>query len=140
MVLKRNPDLRKITLSMVFSSKISNLASKYSSMEPEHDFHAGISETSQIMYLRPELVKMEDLEMDDEYTARMMRMDQDWFEKSEKVIDHEFVIPNTYQREEIKVGVMGFPEKASKEIGEKITEEVVQGLAKYVNFVDSNNR
>ncbi len=140
MVLKRYTELRKMTISIVSLVKFSKSSRENSRIGSEHDFHSGLVETSLMMYLKPELVKIKDLEMDDEHTARMMRTDQDWFEKSEKVINHEFVVPNVYQREEIKVGVMGFPEKASRELGEKITNEVIEGLAEYVNFIDKENR
>lgn len=76
--------------------------------------------------------------MDEPEVARMMRTDQDWFEMSEKNIDHKFVIPRVFQREEIKVGVMGFPEKATKELGEKVSKEMEDGLVEYINMLNKH--
>lgn len=136
MLLKRNPQLTDITLSLVECWALSPTWSVYFKMEPEHDFHAGQVETSLMMYWKPELVK-NTVAMDDPEISKMMRTDQDWFEKVEKNIEHNFVIPKASQRPEIKVGVMGFPERASRELGEKICNEIVDGL---VEFVDLLNR
>ncbi|HOJ11060.1 MAG TPA: creatininase family protein [Clostridiales bacterium] len=57
-------------------------------MEPEHDFHAGAIETSLMMYWKPELVK-NTIVMDEPEIARMMRTDQDWFEKVERKMEHK---------------------------------------------------
>ena len=51
-----------------------------------------------------------------------------WFEKREKRIDSPFIVEKVGQREEIKVGVMGLPHEASREIGEKICNEIIDGL------------
>lgn len=107
-------------------------------MEPEHDFHAGLIETSLMMYWKPELVQIENMQMDDEHTSKMMRTDQDWFEKREKPLDHPFVVEKVGQRDEIEVGVMGFPERATKEIGKKVCNEMVAGLVKYVDYLEEH--
>ncbi|HBN83563.1 MAG TPA: hypothetical protein DDZ89_06925 [Clostridiales bacterium] len=117
MILKRDPKMRKISISLVSSKDVSKLCRDYFDMEPEHDYHAGLVETSQIMYLRPELVKPDQLEMDDDYTSGMIRRDPDYYAKSEKVIDHDLVIPYSFQRKEVRIGVMGFPDQASAEQG-----------------------
>lgn len=106
-------------------------------MEPEHDFHAGMIETSLMLYWKPELVQ-KDVAMDDDYISRMMRTDQDWFEKREKTIDHPYIVPFVGQRDEIEVGVMGFPERASRELGEKVCSEMVAGLIDYVNLLEKS--
>lgn len=137
MILKRNPHLGDINLSLVEVWELSPTWLNYFRMEPEHDFHAGEVETSLMMYWKPELVR-ERIEMDEPEISRMMRTDQDWFEISEKNVDHKFIIPRTYQRKEIKVGVMGFPERANRELGEKICKEMVDGLVEYVDFLNKN--
>ena len=137
MILKRNPQLREITLSLVKCWELSPTWMDYFRMEPEHDFHAGQVETAVMMYWKPELVR-DTIEMDSPELSRMMRTDQNWFEKVEKKIDHRFVIPKVTQREEIKVGVMGFPEKATRELGEKVCKEMVEGLVEYVELLNKN--
>ena len=137
MILKRNPHLRDITLSLIELTDLSPSWSKLGDRGNEHDFHAGMVETSLMMYWKPELVR-DEIVMDEPETARMMRTDQDWFETAEKVLDHKCIIPVLSQRKEIKVGVMGFPEQASRELGEKVCGELVEGLVEYVEFLNRN--
>ena len=138
MLLRRNEELAKrITLSLVACWDLSKTWLEGFAMEPEHDFHAGMIETSLMMYWKPELVQQE-MCMDDEYTSKMMRTDQDWFEKREKPLDHPFIVETVGQRDEIKVGVMGFPERANRELGEKVCKEMENGLIEYVNMLESH--
>lgn len=136
-LLRRNKDMaKKICLSLV---EVWNLSPTWQSgftLEPEHDFHAGLMETSLMMYWAPELVG-EEIVQDEEYYAKMMRTDQDWFEKRTKPVDSPFVIETVGQRDEIKVGVMGLPEKATKEFGEKICNEIIDGLCEFVNKLEN---
>ena len=136
MILKRNPGLQHITLSLVECWELSPSWLKCFAMLPEHDFHAGMAETSLMLYWKPELVR-DTVVMDEPGISSMMRTDQDWFEVREKAIDHKFIIPRVYQRKEIQVGVMGFPEKATKELGEQICREMVDGLVGYVDLLNA---
>ena len=137
MILKRNPHLNDITLSLVEVWDLSPTWLSYFKMEPEHDFHAGEVETSLMMYWKPELVR-DTIEMDEPEISMMMRTDQDWFEMIDKKVDHRFIIPKVTQRKEIKVGVMGFPRRATKELGEKICNEMVNGLVDYIELLNRN--
>lgn len=140
MVLRRDEELaKKITLSLVECWDLSPTWLDGFAMEPEHDFHAGMIETSLMMYWKPELVQ-DEIVMDDEYTSKMMRTDQDWFEKRDKAIDHPFIVERVGQRDEIKVGVMGFPERANRELGEKVCNEMVQGLTEYVDMLEERTK
>lgn len=139
MILKRNPHYKDITLSIVECWELSPTWLSYFKMEPEHDFHAGQVETSLMMYWKPELVR-DKIVMDEPKISKLMRTDQDWFEKVEKKIDHKFMIPKVSQREEVKVGVMGFPEKATRELGEKVCNELVEGLIEYIELLNSNTK
>ncbi|MBQ2967955.1 MAG: creatininase family protein [Clostridia bacterium] len=140
MLLRRDEKLaEKITLALVECWNLSPTWLGGFAMEPEHDFHAGLIETSLMMYWKPELVRNE-IYMDDEYTSKMMRTDQDWFEKREKNIESPFVVEKVGQRDEIKVGVMGFPERASCEIGEKVCSEMVDNLVEFVDVLESKNK
>ncbi len=136
MLLRRNKDLaEKITLSLVEAWNLSPTWLSGFAMEPEHDFHAGMMETGLMMYWAPELVR-DEIAMDEDYYARMMRTDQDWFEKRTKAIDSPFMVETVGQRDEIKVGVMGLPERATKEIGETICNEIIDNLVDYVNKLE----
>lgn len=140
MLLRRNHDIaEKITLSLVEAWNLSPTWLGGFSMEPEHDFHAGMMETGLMMYWAPELVR-DEIVMDDDYMARMMRTDQDWFEKRTKPVDSPFIVETVGQRDEIKVGVMGLPELATKEIGEKIATEIVENLIEYVNRLEAHRK
>ena len=70
----------------------------------------------------------------------MMRSDQDWFEKRTKPVDHPFVVEIVGQKDEIKVGVMGFPEKATAELGKNICDEIIDNLVKYVDMLEENRK
>lgn len=140
MLLRRSQDLyEKTTISLVEAWNLSPTWLGGFKLEPEHDFHAGMMETGLMMYWKPELVR-KDIVMDDEYISRMMRTDQDWFEKREKRIDSPFMIEKVSQREEIKIGVMGLPHEATPELGETICNEIIDNLVDYVNLLEANRR
>ena len=136
MLLRRNKEVaEKITLSLVEAWKLSPTWLSGFELEPEHDFHAGMMETALMMYWAPENVR-DEIVMDEDYYARMMRTDQDWFEKRTSPIDTPYIIETVGQRDEIKVGVMGLPERATKELGKKICDEIVDNLVAYVNKLE----
>lgn len=91
------------------------------------DWHAGWHETSEMMYLMPSLVRMDELETDSEELVRVMTGDPDNYQISEKIVNDDLVIPRNRQRDDIKIGVMGFPNRASSELGKKIIESTVKG-------------
>lgn len=137
MLLRRNKNIsEKICLCLVEAWNLSPTWLSGFALEPEHDFHAGLMETSMMMYWAPEYVR-DEIVQDEEYYAKMMRTDQDWFEKRTKPFDSPFVIETVGQRDEIKVGVMGLPELATKELGEKICNEIVDNLCEFVNKLES---
>lgn len=92
------------------------------------DFHAGEGETSRMMYWKPELVHMENLRMDEPEAANLLRTDQDWYALRTRVFDSPLCVERVIQRPELKVGVMGFPERATPEKGEIICNETIDGL------------
>jgi len=103
----------------------------------EGDWHAGWNETSLVMALRPDLVRMEDLELDEEPFLRTQIEHPDNYQHAEKVVDDKFVVPRMRQRPEIRVGVMGYPERASAELGQRIIEDVVGAAAAKIGELDS---
>ncbi len=136
MLLRRNAEYqKKITVSLLEPWNLSATWRSGFTLEPEHDFHAGMMETSLMKYWKPESVG-DEIVMDEENIAKMMRTDQDWFEKRHKHIDSPFMIENVGQRDEIKVGVMGLPFDSSAELGEKICNEIVDGLVSYVDELE----
>jgi len=93
------------------------------------DWHAGWLETSMVMALAPDLVQMDSLEMDDPELVRRMREHPDHYQIACKPVDHECVVPRMSQRPEMRVGVMGAPQKASAQKGREIVEDAVGRLA-----------
>jgi creatinine amidohydrolase len=131
MLLRRNIHLRdKVTISLPECS-FSDTCDKIMEEGVEKDFHAGWIETALMMYWKPELVR-DTVVVDEPEIARMLRTDCDWYAIVEKDEDDKFIIPKVRQRKEIKVGVMGFPEKATRELGEKISKEMEDGLVSYI--------
>lgn len=135
----RSLDRKDITVSLVCAWDLAPGWWFTKDENGESDFHAGYTETSLMLYWAPELVR-EKIVMDEEEISRNMRSDQDWYAISEKAVDHPLVLPNVRQRDEIRVGVMGFPEKASREDGEKIAKEITEGLIAYVNMLNEKNK
>ena len=101
----------------------------------EHDFHAALIETSLMMYWKPELVR-EDIQVDKGKIYEDMKLNQDNYLQVEKPFDNKYVVPRLGQKPEIKVGVMGDPKGANAELGEKVCEEVVEGLSKLIRGIE----
>ncbi len=137
MLMRRDPRFENIALSLVRCFAFSETATADMAMTPEHDFHAGLTETSLMLYWAPELVR-DKIVMDEETVARNMRSDQDWYAESHRPFDDPMVVPKVSQRKEIKIGVMGFPERATREHGKQIADEIINGLVAYVDRL--NNR
>lgn len=131
MLLRRNKQIaEKVTISMIECFELSKTWLELFEQLPERDIHAGQVETAFMMHWCPEIVQ-DDVCIDEPYFAKMMRTDPDWFATSRKKIDHPYVIEEIYQRPEIEVGVMGFPELATKELGALVASEMVDELCKY---------
>ncbi len=137
-MLMRTIDREDITISLVCAWDLAPSHWFNKDENGEGDFHAGNTETSLMLYWAPELVK-EKIVMDEEEISRNMRSDQDWYATSTKAVDHPLVLPNVRQRDEIRVGVMGFPEKATRAYGEVIAKEIVEGLIAYVDMLNEKN-
>lgn len=138
MIFKKNTHLRDKTISLVECWELSPTWLTYINGGQEHEFHACRIETSLMMYWRPDLVG--EIVKDDPEIVKMMMSDQDWFEKLEKDIDHKFIVPKPIQREEIKIGVMGYPEKASYELGSIVSKEMEDGFVAYINLLNEYGR
>ena len=138
--MRRTPEMKNVNIFARDAGGFSETVNHYFEMEPQHDFHAGLSETSRMLYWAPEVVQMENLAMDEPEIAEIMRIDCDYYAIAETNIDDEYVIPYLHQKPEVKVGVMGFPEKASREIGEKICHEMVEGIIAYIDMINEKTK
>lgn len=103
----------------------------------EGDWHAGWLETSMVMALEPEVVRMDEMALDPEPLLNLQIEHPDNYQQAEKIVDDEFVVPRMTQRPDIKVGVMGHPEKASPEKGKEIVEDIVVSVSGKIEELES---
>jgi creatinine amidohydrolase len=101
------------------------------------DWHAGWLETSLVMALQPELVRMDQLATDPEPLLKLQIEHPDNYQHAEKIVDHKLVMPRLSQRPDIKVGVMGYPERASAEKGTKAVNAIVADAVKQFKELDA---
>jgi len=129
-----SPDMEGITVSVV---PFWELSPTYMKSFEERDYHAGLYETSMMLYWKPELVKMEAAAMDSRDIVDMMRNDPDAYVVRTKGLDHDHVIAKMTQHKEIQVGVMGDLTGANPELGGKIAEECSSALAAFVERLEA---
>jgi creatinine amidohydrolase/Fe(II)-dependent formamide hydrolase-like protein len=90
------------------------------------DYHAAMAETSLLLHWSPEVVRKDKVALDSFEIAERLRQDPDSYQLRESFTDNPHEIVQTGQREDVKLGVMGYPEEASAEIGRRIEEEFVK--------------
>lgn len=100
------------------------------------DWHAGRAETSLMLYWAPKLVHLDRLEFDSDELVELMRKDPDKYQDIQKVVDLPCVGKRIRQRTDIKVGVMGFPEEATAEIGENIANISVKEIVDAIRIIE----
>lgn len=88
--------------------------------------HAGRAETSLIRYLRPDLVQMDQVAVDEPITAA-----------NAAPAPKQYVIPRIDPRSETAVGVIGKPAEGNPELGKKMVDEAVEGLVAYIKDIES---
>ena len=103
----------------------------------EGDWHAGWAETSLVMALEPDIVRMDQLELDTEPLLNMQIEHPDNYQIAEKIVDDKFVVPRMRQNPDIKVGAMGYPERASVEKGKQIVKEIVNEASDKIKELES---
>jgi creatinine amidohydrolase len=119
-----NPALKDTLIMMV---QLWNFSPTWLNLFKTCDYHAGEAETSLIKYWTPKAVR-EKIVMDKPAVAEMLRDDPDSYQKRTSFTGLNEEIVFTEQRAEVKVGVMGYPEKASAATGRKITEEILANV------------
>lgn len=123
-----NPALEKVLILFLRRGEFWRRPPVVAAGADGHDFHAGEAETSLMLAYRPELVRMDQLEMDEPELAEMMRHDQDAYQVRTTLTGLPQEIVTTRQRPEIKVGVMGYPEGSSAEIGRRDMENAIDNM------------
>ena len=137
MLLRTNPAFQDAMIALLPIWRFDPEGIGWTKALDEGDWHAGWLETSMVMALAPELVRMQDLELDAEDLLNLQIEHPDNYQHAEKIVDDEFVIPRMTQRPDIKVGVMGHPERASEELGRRIVEGTVEAISTKINELES---
>jgi len=137
MLLRTNPACSNVMISILPHFKFGTKEHGRKQALKEGDWHAGWLETSLMMALAPQLVRMADLELDPPALLDLQISHPDNYQRAEKIVDDEFVIPRMTQRPDIRIGVMGHPEKASAELGWEIIEDSVTNLVAKITELDS---
>ncbi len=134
--LRLRPEVKGLVVCVV---PFAELSETYMKSIGERDYHAGLYETSMMLYWKPELVKMEAAELDEPEVLEMMRSDPDAYAKGEKKTSSKFEITRYVQDQRIKVGVMGDYHGANAELGRKIAEECSTSLASLLREMEGVN-
>ena len=137
MLLRNNPAFSDAMLALLPIWKFDPSGMGWKKALDEGDWHAGWLETSMIMALAPELVRMEDLASDPEPLRDRMIEHPDNYQHAEKIVDDEFTVPRMTQRPDVRIGVMGHPEKASAELGRRIIEATVEAASAKIKELES---
>ena len=93
------------------------------------DYHAAEAETSLLLYWCSEVVRPK-IVMDKKAVAERLRTDPDSYQHRESFTDLKQEVVQTSQREDVRIGVMGYPEKANAELGRKIESEFLKNASK----------
>lgn len=119
-----NPALKD---TMILMAALWDFSETWTSLFKTRDYHGGEAETSLIKHWTPEVVR-EEVVLDEDEIAEMLRNDPDSYQKRTSFTKLGHEIPHTTQRESVKVGIMGYPNKSCAETGKKITTEILDGI------------
>jgi creatinine amidohydrolase/Fe(II)-dependent formamide hydrolase-like protein len=137
MLLRNNPAFAQALIALLPVWRLSSPGKGWNVAVNDHDWHAGWLETSLVMHLAPQLVRMGQLELDAAPLLSSMRAHPDNYQQAEKIVDDPFVLARMSQRPEMRVGVMGDPRQASPELGREITDDVVANLVAHIGRTEA---
>lgn len=113
------------------------LSATYTEGNQKGDWHAGLMETSLMLYWKPEMVKLDQAVLDEGEILTLMREDPYMFARKEQRVDSKYVVPRIVQDPRIKVGVMGDFAGANADLGRKVAEECVAGLCALIGELEA---
>ena len=137
LLLRGNPAFREVLVALLPVWEMCSPGTGYQQGFREKDWHAGWLETSLVMHLEGELVRMDELALDAEPLLGQMRDHPDNYQQAEKIVDDPFVVARLSQRPEIQVGVMGDPQRASVELGRQVATDIVNNLGDRIAKIDA---
>ena len=120
-----NPALRE---TLILVTQIWDFSPTFTRMFDEQDYHASDAETSLMLHWCPEVVRPE-IFTDVPEVAERLRKDPDSYQLRESFTDLKQEVIQTSQRSDVKVGVMGYPERACAETGRIIEAEFVENAS-----------
>ena len=115
-----NPALQD---TLILLTQIWDFSPSWTKLFDEQDYHAAWAETSLMLHWCPEVVRKDRIKLDVPEVAERLREDPDSYQLRESFTDLKQEIIQTSQRSDVKIGVMGFPERASAEFGAQIEAE-----------------
>ena len=124
-----NPALKD---KMILMTPIWDFSPTWLELFNTRDYHAALAETSLLLHWCPEVVRKDMLQTDVEEVAERLRSDPDSYQLRESFTDLPQEVVQTSQRADVVVGVMGYPEKASAELGEKLESEFLENASKAI--------
>ena len=136
-LLRTNPAFANVMIALFPIWKCGSSGGGWHQAIKEHDWHAAWLETSLVLALAPELVRMDELALDPPDLLQLQIDHPDNYQHAEKIVDDEFVVPRMSQRPDIKVGVMGHPQKASAELGRQVIEDMVTTVANRIRNLEA---
>ncbi|NQU11760.1 creatininase family protein [bacterium] len=137
LLLRTNPAFAEALIALLPVWRFDPKKTGWKKAIREGDWHAGWLETSMVMALAPELVRMQDLALDPEPLLSQQIKHPDNYQQAEKIVDDDFVIPRMTQRPEIKVGAMGWPRRASAALGRRIVKDTVESAAAKIRELEA---
>lgn len=139
LLLRTNPVFAEAMIALLPVWKLDSDGVGWRRAIEDHDWHAGWLETSMVMALEPDLVRMDEMELDPDPILNAQIEHPDNYQHAEKIVDDEFVVPRITQRPDISVGVMGHPEKASPELGRDIIRVAVTDASAKILDLESRS-
>jgi creatinine amidohydrolase/Fe(II)-dependent formamide hydrolase-like protein len=118
-----NPALKN---TLILLTQIWDFSPSWTKLFAEKDYHAAWAETSLLLHWCPEVVRMDKMELDEGEVAERLREDPDSYQLRESYTDMKQEVVQTSQRSDVKIGVMGYPEKANAEFGALIEREFLE--------------
>ena len=115
-----NPALKD---TLILLTQLWDFSPSWTELFALHDYHAAWAETSLLLHWCPEVVRMDKMQLDEPAVAERLRDDPDSYQLRESFTEMKQEVVQTSQRADVKIGVMGFPEKANAAFGAQIEKE-----------------
>lgn len=137
MLLRNNPAFADALIALLPVWLLSSPGKGWNAAVADHDWHAGWLETSLVMHLAPERVRLGQLELDAEPLQTQLREHPDNYQQAEKIVDDPFVLARLSQRPDMRVGVMGHPRRASAALGREANDDIVNNLTARISKIEA---